>query len=422
MNNSPAHPANRAQAEAISAASGIEVTAEQVYSGNVPEEAQAAYSETLAAQAEVRQASAVQDIEGAAADALDIGFWEGVGIRFGFTEVTDIRTPEQIQAATVAAIEPLRDAMRGAESEAARYEALKGALNSAGQTEIVTALNGAGELVQNALGNAFAYNDEFANRVVESFTAEGDQASMVDVLQGMQPAHAPYVADVLNTIASDPNYDMARLDAVVNTVGTMNTAQTALEAARAANDAETIAEQQGIIDAAGQQLIEDVRNAGGNVPAIASMRPEMMLSVLGDILNGGDISSILGNVGDQLGLSGQELADFMAVMGPIAGIIQAVIEPYAELYQQYSPAMPGLIDRGQNLMAAIGGSDADRVSFTAPATTTNPERVAAVETETSELTANGTFSGATTPSTEVPTGPQAAPVIPQQQQTMSLAH
>ena len=301
--------------------------------------------------------------------------------------------------------------MRGAESEAARYDVLEGALTSAGQTEIVTALNRAGPLVQNALGNAFAYNDAFADRVVESLTAEGDQASMLDVLQSMDPSHAPYVADVLNTIASDPNYDMSRLDAVVTTVGRMNTAQTALEAARAANNAEAIAAQQAIIDAAGQQLIEDVRNAGGNVPQIASMRPEMMLAVLGDILNGGDINGILTNVGGQLGLSGQELSDFMAVMGPIAGIIQAVMQPYAELYQQYSPAIPGLMERGENLITAIGGGENDRVLFEIPTTERNPERAAAVETETSELSANGTFRDATTPP---PTVRDTAPVIPQQ--------
>ncbi|NCO02732.1 MAG: hypothetical protein GW903_00910 [Alphaproteobacteria bacterium] len=308
-------------------------------------------------------------------------------------------------------IPEVRAEMRGAESEAARYDVLEGALTSAGQTEIVTALNRAGPLVQNALGNAFAYNDAFADRVVESLTAEGDQASMLDVLQSMDPSHAPYVADVLNTIASDPNYDMSRLDAVVTTVGRMNTAQTALEAARAANNAEAIAAQQAIIDAAGQQLIEDVRNAGGNVPQIASMRPEMMLAVLGDILNGGDINGILTNVGGQLGLSGQELSDFMAVMGPIAGIIQAVMQPYAELYQQYSPAIPGLMERGENLITAIGGGENDRVLFEIPTTERNPERAAAVETETSELSANGTFRDATTPP---PTVRDTAPVIPQQ--------
>jgi len=308
-------------------------------------------------------------------------------------------------------IPEVRAEMRGAESEAARYDVLEGALTSAGQTEIVTALNRAGPLVQNALGNAFAYNDAFADRVVESLTAEGDQASMLDVLQSMDPSHAPYVADVLNTIASDPNYDMSRLDAVVTTVGRMNTAQTALEAARAANNAEAIAAQQAIIDAAGQQLIEDVRNAGGNVPQIASMRPEMMLAVLGDILNGGDINGILTNVGGQLGLSGQELSDFMAVMGPIAGIIQAVMQPYAELYQQYSPAIPGLMERGENLITAIGGGENDRVLFEIPTTERNPERAAAVETETSELSAYGTFRDATTPP---PTVRDTAPVIPQQ--------
>lgn len=308
-------------------------------------------------------------------------------------------------------IPEVRAEMRGAESEAARYDVLEGALTSAGQTEIVTALNRAGPLVQNALGNAFAYNDAFADRVVESLTAEGDQASMLDVLQSIDPSHAPYVADVLNTIASDPNYDMSRLDAVVTTVGRMNTAQTALEAARAANNAEAIAAQQAIIDAAGQQLIEDVRNAGGNVPQIASMRPEMMLAVLGDILNGGDINGILTNVGGQLGLSGQELSDFMAVMGPIAGIIQAVMQPYAELYQQYSPAIPGLMERGENLITAIGGGENDRVLFEIPTTERNPERAAAVETETSELAANGTFRDATTPP---PTVRDTAPVIPQQ--------
>jgi hypothetical protein len=280
-------------------------------------------------------------------------------------------TTELTSRVTVASMAELREEMRGMEP-AARFAALRdNIVENGGPAELVTALNGVDPTIQEALGNAFAYNDQFATYIVERMTptAEGAAATtdFASLLQNI-PADATEAAvGILNIIAQDPSYDMSRLDGLVTAV--TNHADLVADraevqareveagtAAAAAKEAE-IADLDRRIEEASTAMLTALRDAGGNVPALAGMNSTMMMAFMMDLVNGTGTDGAIANLGAALNLSPEQLEAMQELIAPFAGIIEFMVEPYAALYQEHGVAIMDAFGRTQERVNILTNPD-----------------------------------------------------------------
>lgn len=269
--------------------------------------------------------------------------------------------------AAVTGMSELRESLRGMEP-AERFTALRGNLvENGGSPELISAINDLDPSIQEALGNAFAYNDQFAAYVIEKMTpAEGADAEasadFATLLQNIRPEHAEYISNILNTIAQDPSYDVEEsLDPLVEAVAEHTDLTQQLADARAADASEAeIAELQRQITEANRAMIRAVSEAGGNVPALAAMDGATMMAFMSDLVTGSGVEGAITNLGNNLGMDAEQIAALQELIGPFAGIIQFMVEPYAELYQEHGAAISGFVqEQGELIETVMGGGSVE---------------------------------------------------------------
>lgn len=176
--------------------------------------------------------------------------------------------------------------------------------------------------VQQALMNAVTHNPHFIDHIMENGT--GAMATLLTP-ENLN-AYGNQIADILNSVANDPNYDFKKFDklgesakAYFDEFGKGDKA-----------DKEKLAKLQ-------KNLLASVQDAGGNVPAIANLNMEVFMRFLGNFLNGDFEGAIQGLVTD-LKLEGKQLAAFNDSVVPALGIMKAFIgQDMIDFVQYHGP-------------------------------------------------------------------------------------
>ncbi len=191
-----------------------------------------------------------------------------------------------------------------------------------GQIEdMMSAFDNAPSNVQQALMNAVTANPRFVDHVVNNDT--GPLANLLT--KENLNTYGNQIADILNSVASDPNYPLEKLD-------------------KLGVDAKAFFEEQAKGDKANKEklaelqknLLNSVRDAGGNIPAFANINGEMLMRFLHNLMTG-DLEGAINEFGNDLGLKGDQLANFQELARPLAGMVKFMGQDYYEYGMHYGP-------------------------------------------------------------------------------------
>jgi hypothetical protein len=196
------------------------------------------------------------------------------------------------------------------------------------------------QMVQTALMNASTHNPAFLDHVLK--TAGTDGPGLTSLLSQdfiSNPQFAGPISDILTTIANNPG----TIDADGNVVGgydfeKLDTLAVAANNYFAENAKVGDTRNETEVNRRFSELLASVRDAGGNVPALAGMNGQMLLQFINDLFTG-DLDSAIGNLTTGLGLQGQELADFESLIRPIAGLLQFMGQDYYDYGAHYGPQL-----------------------------------------------------------------------------------
>ncbi len=214
-----------------------------------------------------------------------------------------------------------------------RFEAFKqeiAAIDATGTTgPLLSGFDKAPANVQQALMNAVTANPNFVDHVANNGT--GPMASLLT--EKNLKTYGNQIADILNDIANKPGapppegngYDFKKLDTLGNNAKAFFEEQAKGDKA----DKEKLAKLQ-------QDLMNSVRDAGGNIPAFANLNGEMLLRFLHNIMTG-DLDTAINEFGNDLGLKGDQLANFQELARPLGGIMKFMGQDYYEYAMHYGP-------------------------------------------------------------------------------------
>lgn len=207
--------------------------------------------------------------------------------------------------------------------------------------------------VQDAMMNAIAYNPEFVDYLTKSGTDNLSGLLTPEVLKN--PQYSNLISDVLNTIANKPGtpeeggYDFDKLDQLGKD------AKAYFEEEKKGKDAD-----QEKLEQLRKALMGSVQAAGGNIPALANLDLEKLMTFLHNLMNG-DMNSAIDGLGRDLGLDGEKLAEFRELMELPAGIMKFMGQDYYRFAMHYGPAA---IEGGTKYFNAWDElSNGERVTF-----------------------------------------------------------
>jgi hypothetical protein len=170
-----------------------------------------------------------------------------------------------------------------------------------------------------------------------------------DVLQNGAKANA--VSGILKSIAGNPDYDFAKLDAVAKETAELGEATKRLDELKKAKnpDQEAITAQERKLQEETKGLYRAVSKAGGNIPALAGLQgPEGMkifMNFFKNLFSGRGIDFAMGRLFDDLGeargfaLNEGEVADINQFMKPVANVMQWMGQPYVDYFRKHGPGI-----------------------------------------------------------------------------------
>lgn len=221
--------------------------------------------------------------------------------------------------------------------------------------------------IEKALANAVVNNSKFANYLDEKADPSSTDPSLIDKIgkqlitrdiNGNNPFLNTEVSEpfkgILNSIANNPNYDVQLLD---NLTESMEAHAKALDELQKAQEnfktevkkgvsparqrvlQENLQDLEEVEHTTKMALIDDVRAAGGEVHAFAKMDRDTAMAFMGDLFKPGkDAGFALDNLIDKLGVSDAQATALREQLTPFLNLIKTMLQPYAELFQKYSPA------------------------------------------------------------------------------------
>lgn len=247
----------------------------------------------------------------------------------------------------------LRDYMKTLpqnERFAAMKEGIAGIDANNEYTPLLDTFDAAPPEVQMALANAVTANPHFMEYISEGGANSLGGLLTKEVLS--DPNYAGPLKGILNNIANNPappppegnGYDFKKLDKLGVAA---NEYFSELGKSGAERNEELIRQRQ-------KELFFAVRDAGGNIPAMANLNGEMLMQFLRELMTG-DMNSAITNLASGLGLSGDKLADFQDLMQMPASILKIGGQDGYEFAQHYFPAAKSTFfeykDKVQNVMS-----------------------------------------------------------------------